>query len=66
MREEAAGRGKTDQGYQTHIDRKQSQTPLKQVACDKSLFLSLKKPSNLNQDLAAVSGLTSLPKHREN
>jgi len=41
-----------------------TQTPnLQQIACDQKIAIYLpKKRRHLNQDLAAISGLTSLPK----
>jgi predicted transcriptional regulator len=62
VREEAAGRGLTDQGYQTHtIARKQQAL---QTICMRitNAISSSKKTEQFNQDLAAKSGSTSLPK----
>lgn len=58
VREEAAGRGSSDQGYQTHtIARKQQ--PLQKVACDQKIAISLpRKQSRFSRQ----KRLTSLPK----
>jgi hypothetical protein len=65
VREKAASRGLTDQGYQTHTNRTQKTTPTNKLhANNKSLFLSSRKRDVFIKILVVKSGLPSLTKLR--